>query len=142
MDIERELELIQLKNKFMITLRVYLSNIGDTNFMHLTLDILKNKYKGIDDLNFLENIRQYIHPTNNIKNIVSNLNGIVYNHKNENVIIDLIRTMDTGINYEINSSIDFITSNVVEINDRTSVMVEPIAIIEQNTNILVDNKDN
>ncbi len=90
MDIEQELNLLRLKNKFIFTLNDYITNISDTIFLESTLNMLKLKYKDTDDFNFLEKIRENI----NSKNRMNNLNMIIFNYRNDKVILDLIKTMD------------------------------------------------
>ena len=147
MDYDRELKLIGFKNKFMITLKLYLYNIEDTNFLHCILDILKKKYKEVDDWNFLEKIRENIHPTN-IKNLMYNLNGIVYNYRNESLLNDIIQCIDITINYEIKKSIHTIEATVLNtakttnntdrnVNINQDILLcqnEHISIIQENTN--------
>ncbi len=101
MDIEHELELITLKNKFNITLKWYLANITDMLYFYRVIDILKEKYNDISDTQVLERIRNELPQLNQTSNSMYNLNGIIYQIQNKHLLLDLIKTIDTGFNYEI-----------------------------------------
>jgi hypothetical protein len=101
MDIEHELELIRLKNKFMIALKWYLANITDMLYFYRVIDILKEKYNDISDTQVLERIKNELPQLNQTSNSMYNLNGIIYQIQNKHLLLDLIKTIDTGFNYEI-----------------------------------------
>jgi hypothetical protein len=101
--INKELELLGLKNKLLITLKHYLLNIHGTelNYFDRILELLKEKY--IDDFNFIEQgFRVTLqNNNNNVKLAIPNMSSYIYNCKNEYLLRDLLNSIDTGINYQL-----------------------------------------
>jgi len=98
MDPNKELQLLGLKTKLLITLKNYLTNMHTIGllFFYRILEILKHKYS--DDFNFIEQIRCNVTNTN-ILQFISTISSNVYTCNNENLLKDLLNSIDTGVNY-------------------------------------------
>ena len=116
--INKELELLGLKNKLLITLKYYLINIQQTDLscFYRILDLLKQKYTDTNDLNFVEQgirccLQNY---NNNLSFAISNMSSYIYNNNNEHLLRDLLKTIDTGINYQLTNHQDALTKLIIE----------------------------
>ena len=115
--INKELELLGLKNKLLITLKYYLINIPQIDFLcfYRILDLLKQKYTDTNDLTFVEQgIRCNIQNYNNLNLTISNMSSYIYNCNNEYLLKDLLNSIDTGINYQLANHQDNLKKLIIE----------------------------
>jgi hypothetical protein len=105
LQINKELEILRLKNKLLITIKYYIINTSqiELSCFYRVLDLLELKYTDINDHNFIEQgIRNNISNYNkNIIYLLSNIASHIYNCKNEYLLIDLLNSIDTGINFKL-----------------------------------------
>ena len=100
MDPNKELQLLGLKTKLLITLKNYLTNMHTIglSFFYRILEILKQKYSNTDDFSFIEQLRCNV-SNSNISQSFSTISSHVYTCNNENLLKDLLNSIDTGFNY-------------------------------------------
>jgi hypothetical protein len=113
--INRELELLSLKNKLRITLKYYLLNTPQNEYscFYRILELLKQKYTNVNDLNFIDQgIRNNIQNYNNLT--LSNIASYIYNYNNEYLLKDLLNSIDTGINYRLEYRHDNLEKLIIE----------------------------
>lgn len=155
-ELARELELksIGLKIKFTAVLKHFIYSNFDKNYLYRIMDILKDKYKNTDDFIFLENIRMNLQNHRSLEDKFLLIGGHVYNNQNDNVLKDIIECIDTRFNCDFNQSIRNIDTTQQQLAGQVSgvcasqqQLVEQVgevgatlAIVEENTNILVDKK--
>jgi hypothetical protein len=136
--INKELQMLGLKNKLIITLRFYLLNIHKTSFsfFYRILELLKQKYSTFDDFNFIEQgIRCNITNCVNIHTSISNISGYIYNCTNEKLLKDLLNSIDTGINHNLDYNHEILQT----LNENNTILLEQnnsLQRIEENTNTL------
>ena len=116
--INKELELLGLKNKLLITLKYYLFNTPqmELSCFYRILELLKQKYTDVNDFNFVEqgircNLQNY---NNNLPLAISNISSYIYNCNNEYLLKDLLNSIDTGINYQLTNHQDALTKLIIE----------------------------
>ena len=116
--INKELELLGLKNKLLITLKYYLFNTPqmELSCFYRILELLKQKYTDANDFNFVEqgircNLQNY---NNNLPLAISNISSYIYNCNNEYLLKDLLNSIDTGINYHLTNRQDALTKLIIE----------------------------
>jgi hypothetical protein len=116
--INKELELLGLKNKLLITLKYYLFNTPQIKLscFYRILELLKQKYTDANDFNFVEqgircNLQNY---NNNLSLAISNISSYIYNCNNEYLLKDLLNSIDTGINYHLTNRQDALTKLIIE----------------------------
>jgi len=116
--INKELELLGLKNKLLITLKYYLFNTPqmELSCFYRILELLKQKYTDVNDFNFVEqgircNLQNY---NNNFKLAISNMSSYIYNCNNEYLLKDLLNSIDTGINCQLTNHQDALTKLIIE----------------------------
>jgi hypothetical protein len=116
--INKELELLGLKNKTLITLKFYLFNTPqmELSCFYRILELLKQKYTDTNDFNFVEqgirsNLQNY---NNNLKLAISNMSSYIYNCNNEYLLKDLLNSIDTGINYQLTNHQEVLTKLIIE----------------------------
>uniref|UniRef100_A0A6C0IWU1 Uncharacterized protein n=1 Tax=viral metagenome TaxID=1070528 RepID=A0A6C0IWU1_9ZZZZ len=116
--INKELELLGLKNKLLITLKYYLFNTPqmELSCFYRILELLKQKYTDANDFNFVEqgirrNLQNY---NNNLPLAISNISSYIYNCNNEYLLKDLLNNIDTGINYHLTNRQDALTKLIIE----------------------------
>jgi hypothetical protein len=116
--INKELELLGLKNKLLITLKYYLFNTPqmELSCFYRILELLKQKYTDTNDFNFVEqgircNLQNY---NNNLKLAISNMSSYIYNCNNEYLLKDLLNSIDTGINCQLTNHQDALTKLIIE----------------------------
>lgn len=116
--IDKELKLLGLKNKLLITLKYYLFNTSQTELscFYRILELLKQKYTDANDFNFIEqgirsNIQSYHIP---LTLSISNMSSYIYNNNNENLLRDLLNSIDSGINYQLTNYQDALTKLMIE----------------------------
>ena len=116
--INKELELLGLKNKLLIALKYYLFNTPqlELSCFYRILELLKQKYTDTNDFNFVEqgircNIQNY---NNNLPLAISNISSYIYNCNNEYLLKDLLNSIDTGINYHLTNRQDVLTKLIIE----------------------------
>jgi len=116
--INKELELLGLKNKLLITLKYYLFNTPqmELSCFYRILELLKQKYTDANDFNFVEqgircNLQNY---NNNLKLAISNMSSYIYNCNNEYLLNDLLNSIDTGINCQLTTHQNALTKLIVE----------------------------
>jgi len=122
--INKELELLGLKNKLLITLKYYLFNIHQTELscFYRILDLLKQKYTDTNDFNFVEQgIRCNLQNYNNLNLAISNISSYIFNFNNENLLKDLLNSIYTGINYQLANHQDNLEKLIIE---NTNITVE------------------
>jgi hypothetical protein len=115
--INKELELLGLKNKLLITLKYYLFNTPqmELSCFYRILELLKQKYTDTNDFNFVEQgIRCNLQNYNNLKLAISNMSSYIYNCNNEYLLKDLLNSIDTGINYQLTNHQDGLTKLIIE----------------------------
>ena len=134
--INKDLELLGLKNKVLLTLKYYLFNTSqmELSCFYRILDLLKQKYDvDTNDFSFIEGIRCNLQNySNNLKLAISNMSSYIFSCKNEYLLRDLLKSIDTGINYQLtNHQAAMITAETG--ND--DVCVEDIKSIGKHLNI-------
>lgn len=138
-EIDKQLELLSLKNRLLITFKYYLINIQQANLSCLDriFILLKDKYSKTEDYNFIENIRCSIQKClNNLQDIIYNISPYVYNYNNELLMRDLLKCIDTGFNYKLEVQHDKITKLIVENTDITLQQNISLERIDENINNL------
>ena len=135
--INKELELLGLKNKLLITLKYYLFNTPqmELSCFYRILELLKQKYTDANDFNFLEqgircNLQNY---NNNLKSAISNMSSYIYNNNNEYLLRDLLNSIDTGINYRLEYRQDNLEQLIIEHTNITLQQNPYIERIDENT---------
>lgn len=122
--INKELELLSLKNKLLITLKYYLFNMHqmELSCFYRILDLLKQKYTDTNDFNFVEHgIRCNLQNYNNLNLAISNISSYIFNCNNENLLKDLLNSIYTGINYQLANHQDTLEKLIIE---NTNITVE------------------
>ena len=117
MQINKDIIFIGVKIKLHDKLKHYLTNKSQTELscFYRLLELLKQKYPDATDFNFIEQgIRC------NIDNI-SNMESYIYNHKNKQLLVDLLNGIDTGINYRMDNTNENLERLIVE---NTALTVE------------------
>lgn len=115
--INKELELLSLKNKLLITLKYYLFNMHqmELSCFYRILDLLKQKYTDTNDFNFVEHgIRCNLQNYNNLNLVISNISSYIFNCNNENLLKDLLNSIYTGINYQLANHQDTLEKLIIE----------------------------
>jgi len=135
--INKELILLGLKNKLLITLKFYLLNISQTELFcfYRILDLLKQKYTDSNDLNFVDqgircNLQNY---NKNLNLAISNMSSYIYNCNNENMLKDLLSSIDTGFNYRLEYRHDNLEKLLIENTNITIEQNNCLERIEENT---------
>jgi hypothetical protein len=137
--IDKELHLIRLKIKLLITLKYYFTNTNQTelSFFYRILDLLKQKYNDANDFNFIEQgIRCNLQNYNNLTSVISYISSYIINYNNESLLKDLLNSIDTGINYKLENNHEIIETLIIE---NTNISIEQnntLQRIEENTNNL------
>lgn len=122
--INKQLSLLALKNKLFITIKWYLINTQQTHFSFLyqIFDLLRIKY--IDDFNLIEQgFRCNIQNNGNehFNMVMLKISSNINNCNNENLLKDLLNSIDTGINYQLEYRQDNLEKLIVE---NTSITIE------------------
>ncbi len=134
--IDKELRLFGLKNKLLITMKYYLCNIQETElfFFYKILDLLKQKYTETYDLNFIDNgiLHNFQSYNNNNSTIILlNMTSHIYNCNNENLLQDLLESIDIGNNCSLEHSNDNSEELIIENkNVTTNPINQPVWILE------------
>lgn len=108
--INKELDMLTLKNKLIITLKYYLFNTPQMECFYRILELLKKKYT--DDINFLQDVRNQNYKDLNVAYEISNL--IYYNCNNEYLLKDLLNSIDTGINFQLTNHQNVLSKLIIE----------------------------
>lgn len=135
--IDKELSLLGLKNKLLITLKYYLFNTPqmELSCFYRILDLLKQKYTDANDFNFVEqgircNLQNY---NNKLPLAISNMSSYIYNCNNERMLKDMLNSIDTGFNYCLEYRHDNLEKLLIE---NTTITIEQnncLERIEENT---------
>jgi hypothetical protein len=108
--IDKELELFSLKIKLLSTLKCYLNNTlqSEIHFFYRILDLLKQKYTDTNDCNFVEQgIRNHLQTyRNNLPRAISDISSYIYNYNNGYLLNDLLNSIDTGIMYRLENTVN------------------------------------
>lgn len=129
--IDKELLLNGLKIKLLIALKYFLNfEIHITiTFFDKTLDILKQKYSNVTDLNFIESIKNNINSNEkNINITIQRISGFLYNYNNISLIKDMLNSIDGGINYKLERISDNLENKIIE---NTNISLEQNICLER-----------
>ena len=139
--INKELELLGLKNKLLITLKHYLFNTHqmELSCFYRILDLLKQKYTDTNDFNFVEqgiryNLQNY---NNNLEFAISNMSSYIYNCNNEYLLKDLLNSIDTGINYQLTNHQDSLTKLIIENTNIAAETVNEVVCLREDIQSLL-----
>jgi len=139
--IDKELRLLGLKNKLLITLKYYLFNTPqmDLSCFYRILELLKQKYTDTNDFNFIEqgircNLQNY---NNKLLLAISNMSSYIYNYNNENLLKDLLNSIDSGINYRLECRHDNLEKLIIENTNITSETGNEVICLREDINSLL-----
>lgn len=138
--INKELELLGLKNKLLITLKYYLFNTPqmELSCFYRILELLKQKYTDTNDFNFVEQgIRCNLQNYNNLKLAISNMSSYIYNCNNEYLLKDLLNSIDTGINCQLTNHQDALTKLIIENTNITAETGNEIVCLREDIQSLL-----
>lgn len=139
--INKELELLGLKNKLMITLKYYLFNTHQTGLscFHKILDLLKLKYDNAKDFEFIEQgIRCSIQNNkNNLTNAISNISSYIINYDNWYLLEDLLNSIDIGINYRLEYNHNNLEKLIIENTNLTAETGNEVVLMREDIKSLI-----
>ena len=135
--INKELELLGLKNKLQTNLKLYLETSTKPYVsLDLYINTLKFKYKeSIDIINALETLRQNINFYASGQELLRPENWI-FNWNNKCIITDVNSFVDTSRNYKLEEQIKDLQKQINEIKEINLQQNPYIERIDENTNNL------
>ena len=135
MELEKEYNLICLKNKLQTNLKYYLLGSNNTyNLLYRFINLLKNKYNNDSIIiNQLEELNQHIY------NYVFSKEKLlvedwIFNWNNEILLNDLNNFADTSRNYKIEEQIKELQKEINILKEITLQQNPYIVKIDENTN--------
>jgi hypothetical protein len=139
--INKELGLLRLKNKLLITLKYYLFNVTQTDLycFYRILELLKQKYTDSTDYNFIEqgirvNLQNY---NNNLTFAISNMSLFIYNYNNEELLNDFLNSIDTGINFQLSTQQELLAKLITENTNITTETGNEVLCLREDINSLL-----
>ena len=134
--INKELELLGLKNKLQTNLKLYLETSTKPYVsLDLYINTLKCKYnENVDIINELERLRQNINFYASGQELLRVENWI-FNWNNKCIITDMNSFVDTSRNYELEEQIKDLQKQINEIKEINLQQNPYIERIDENTNL-------
>lgn len=134
--INKELELLGLKNKLQTNLKLYLETSTKPYVsIDLYINTLKCKYnENVDIINELERLRQNINFYASGQELLRVENWI-FNWNNKCIITDMNSFVDTSRNYELEEQIKDLQKQINEIKEINLQQNPYIERIDENTNL-------
>jgi hypothetical protein len=131
--IDKELQLLRLKNKLVTVLKIYLNDTRQTEMscFYMVLDLLKQKYSDANDRNFIEQgVRANVQYSKDTDTAIMTISNYVFNYNNELVLKEILKFIATDTYNDFNKLERSIAENTTIKIEQNSTLNR----IEENTN--------